>query len=80
MAKKTEDPYIGKEYEGRCMRCKQQRPFTAAESKENKNGTIMVKGLCIVCNTTVAKFLAKPKVTEVAETESFADAETFEKF
>jgi uncharacterized protein DUF5679 len=62
MAKKVVvDERVGKEFEGRCMKCKQQRPFTATEVNQMKNGTSMAKGKCDVCGTTVCRMLGKDK-------------------
>lgn len=61
MAKKTVDERVGQEFEGRCMRCKQQRPFTAEEVNQGNRGNAMAKGKCRVCGTTVCRILPKAK-------------------
>lgn len=47
-------------YQGRCMKCKEQREFEG-EISTLKNGAQMAKGKCPVCGTTVCRILGKPK-------------------
>lgn len=75
MAKKTvekQDERVGQDFEGRCMKCKQQRPFTANEINKMKNGTSMAKGTCTVCGTTICRMLGKDKPAATEEEEFFA--------
>lgn len=75
MAKKTAavDDRVGQEFEGRCMKCKMQRPFTALEVNQMKNGTSMAKGTCEVCGTTICRMLGKdkPATTDDLDMEEF---------
>lgn len=43
------------------MKCKGQRPFTSTVVDIMKNGSLMAKGACHICGTTVCKILGKPK-------------------
>lgn len=67
------DERVGQEFEGRCMKCKQQRPFTADVINKMKNGTSMAKGTCGICGTTICRMLGKdkPVATGDAEEEEF---------
>lgn len=68
------DEHIGQDYEAQCMKCKQQRPFTADDTQQMKNGTTMVKGRCHVCQTKMVRILPKPKPEPEEDTfESFED-------
>lgn len=49
----------GSELEGRCMKCKLQRPFAVDEVSTLKNGARMAKGKCSICSTTICKMLKK---------------------
>lgn len=53
------DVRLNTEMEGRCMKCKLPRPFTATEINIMKNGGSMAKGKCPICDTTICRMLSK---------------------
>lgn len=49
----------GKEYEGRCMKCKMTVKIKDAKEQVMKNGMKAAKGVCPKCGTKVFRILGK---------------------
>lgn len=52
---------MAKEYEGRCMRCKDTRKMINPAPREIKSGTWAVTGKCEKCGTNMFKIVGKIK-------------------
>lgn len=46
-------------YEGRCMKCKEQKTMKDPELTTMKNGMKAAKGVCPVCGTKMFRILGK---------------------
>ena len=52
--------------EGRCMRCKENRPMKDGfKLEKTKRGTFMAKGNCTKCDTRMAKILSAAQAEEL---------------
>lgn len=52
-------------YEGRCMRCKEQREIKDPKAVQWPNGMWVVAGVCIKCGTKVQKIVGKTKPADL---------------
>jgi hypothetical protein len=49
-----------KTYEGYCVKCKEKREFEGVVNVA-KSGSLMAKGPCPECGTTVCRIMPRPK-------------------
>jgi len=45
--------------EGRCMKCKEQKPMKDVQMVQTARGGYMAKGVCSTCGTGMCKILSK---------------------
>jgi len=55
---------MAKEYEGRCMRCKENREMKDCKVEPTPRGTFMARGKCVKCGCNMAKILSKDQAAK----------------
>lgn len=58
-----------KEYQARCMRCREQRTIKNPQIITTKNNRKAVKGICPVCSTVMFRFLPNEAESPIREME-----------